>query len=482
MTSHSLCAGVAPLTARLEPGQARILEQPAVLSDLLDQYGSPLNLIDTGPMARNLAELTAAAEGAGVGFRAFFARKANKAIGFVDRALELGAGVDVSSEAELHQTLERGAGADAVVVTAAIKPRALLELCAHSGVLTVIDNEDELIGLSELTDPGAEPLPVALRLALTAAAPGSPPTRFGLLPGELADLARRAWSRGGPARDRLRLDGLHFHVDGYAAEDRARGLTQAIELVDLLRGEGHALRFIDIGGGIPMRYLEDREEWQRFWSRHHDALEKRTSPLTYLGHSLGLREGDGSKPGQASVYPGAQELVRGAWLAQILAAHGPAGSETLGQALTDRGLELRCEPGRALADGCGMTLARVEMRKRNAAGEWMIGLAMNRTQWRTGADDAMVDPVLVRGSGPGRPTRSIEGYLVGAYCIERELLSWRRFRFPAGVAVGDVMAFPNTAGYYMHILESSSHQMPLARNLLVDADRVLGLDPIETLG
>ncbi len=64
-------------------------------------------------------------------------------------------------------------------------------------------------------------------------------------------------------------------------------------------------------------------------------------------------------------------------------------------------------------------------------------------------------------------TGPIEGYLVGAYCIERELLTWRRLRFPHGVAVGDIVVFPNTAGYLMHILESASHQIPLARNLVL---------------
>lgn len=39
-------------------------------------------------------------------------------------------------------------------------------------------------------------------------------------------------------------------------------------------------------------------------------------------------------------------------------------------------------------------------------------------------------------------------------------------RFPRGVRAGDVIALPNTAGYLMHILESASHQIPLARNVV----------------
>ena len=39
-------------------------------------------------------------------------------------------------------------------------------------------------------------------------------------------------------------------------------------------------------------------------------------------------------------------------------------------------------------------------------------------------------------------------------------------RFPRGVAAGDIIAIPNTAGYFMHILESASHQIPLAKNVV----------------
>ena len=97
---------------------------------------------------------------------------------------------------------------------------------------------------------------------------------------------------------------------------------------------------------------------------------------------------------------------------------------------------------------------------------------MNRTQCRSTSEDFLVDPLLAPAGRrqSSETTGPIEGYLVGAYCIERELLTWRRLRFPHGVAVGDFVVFPNTAGYLMHILESSSHQIPLARNLMVDGD------------
>ena len=88
---------------------------------------------------------------------------------------------------------------------------------------------------------------------------------------------------------------------------------------------------------------------------------------------------------------------------------------------------------------------------------------MNRTQCRTTSDDFLIDPYLVKRTPP---SEEIEAFLVGAYCIEDEVILRRKIRFPAGVAPGDIVAIPNTAGYFMHILESASHQIPLAKNVV----------------
>ncbi len=153
--SPALCVGAAPLTARLEAWQRDLLDRPKLLEAMLSEHGSPLNLIAPEPMAANLAELESVAAGLGLDFRAYFARKANKSLALVDRALELGAGVDVAGLHELAQALGRGAGGDDIVLTAAIKSRALIELCRRtSGRGCVIDNADELALAREVAADG----------------------------------------------------------------------------------------------------------------------------------------------------------------------------------------------------------------------------------------------------------------------------------------------------------------------------------------
>ncbi len=41
---------------------------------------------------------------------------------------------------------------------------------------------------------------------------------------------------------------------------------------------------------------------------------------------------------------------------------------------------------------------------------------------------------------------------------------------------GDIIGIPNTAGYFMHILESASHQIPLAKNVVWPAGELDDID------
>lgn len=435
--------GPAPLSARLPAWLAELVADPERCQELLTEFGSPVNVLQPDALARNGAELVDAGTAAGVRVRPFFARKANKAICFVDAALAAGFGVDVASLAELQQVLDRGARGDDVVVSAAIKPVALLELAIEAGAFISVDNLTELDQIAAAGSRlGRRPM-ICPRLAIDPAKVA--PTRFGeRLAVWLAEL--------GALREAGEVRGVHVHLHGYAARDRVHALGEVLTLVDALRAVGSPIEFVDLGGGVPMSYLDDQQQWDAFWAAHQAALAA-DEPFTWQGNPLD------------NVYPYWQRPVRGEWLAELLATPLPDG-KLASRAITERGLEFRLEPGRSLLDGCGTTLAQVMFTKRRSDGVGLVGLAMNRTQCRTTSDDYLVDPLLVRTQPAGQ---RFEGYLVGAYCIEAELIMARRMVFPAGVAAGDIVAIPNTAGYFMHILESASHQLPLAKNVVASA-------------
>lgn len=424
-----------------------LLSDPKRCEGIVDSFGSPTNVHHPDRLALNADELTEAGRKLGVDVRVYFARKANKSLAFVDAALGAGHGVDVASFNELAQVLERGVPGERIILSSAIKPPALLCLAIDHGVTISIDSAPELDRVNHLAAERRTSARVAPRLAPDPAR--LPPTRFGQRLQEW-----KALLAGGQS-GHVDVVGIHAHLHGYAAQDRAFALEEALELADHLAAHERHLEFIDLGGGVPMSYLDDKDEWEEFLDANDRASTGRGEPFTWNDVPL------------TNFYPFYQHPTRGSWLAELLGTRLAVGGTTRSAAahMGRRGLRLHLEPGRALLDGCGLILARVAFVKKRSDGVPLIGVEMNRTQCRTTSDDILVDPILVSSSGATRPGPS-DGFLVGAYCIEDEIIIKRRIHFPHGVAEGDLIAIPNTAGYFMHILESASHQIPLAKNVV----------------
>ena len=469
------CVGETPLDARLETWQVHAMLQPE-LPTWVEKHGSPLNLINAAPLVRNISELERVAADRGLDFRVFFARKANKCLAFADAAKAAAAGIDVASLEELNQVLDRGWCGRDVICTAAVKGKTLLSKCLVNEVTVALDNDDEMQLLARIAAAADRPASVALRISGFHHDGEKLHSRFGFDIDSIDQTLRRLLESSD--LHRIHVVGLHFHLDGYSASQRADAVRQCLPIIDRLRENGQRIEFLDIGGGLPMSYLENQTQWQTFWAEHERALLGQREPLTYRNHGLGLMEIEGRLHGKRNCYPYFQSPIRADWLAGLLDA--PAQSLTIADAIRDRKLQLRCEPGRSVLDGCGMTVAEVQLRKQHHNGDWFVGLSMNRTQCRTSSDDFLVDPIVIpNGRRAGRNAESMEGFLVGAYCTESELLLLRKLRFPQGVQVGDLVVFPNTAGYLMHFLESRSHQFPLAKNLVVTKDATVALDAID---
>lgn len=431
--------GMPPLEATTFEWSEKLLSGEDACASLLDRFGSPVNVLNAGPMRSNIDELVGAGAAAGVETKVFYARKANKALLFADTVRDTGNGVDVASENELRQVLERGMPGDRIILSAAIKPARLLQLAVDNGVVISVDNRDEYDRVEQLACAAGSVARVAPRLAPDPDA--MPPTRFGERLGAWASHLKHKSVH-------VDVVGVHAHLHGYTAADRQAALRECMTLCDCLRESGHLPEFIDIGGGVPMSYLAHEEQWHDYQHAIEQQRDGYATPFTWKADPL------------RNTYPYWQNPTRGEWLTEVL-------SGGIAEGLRERGLRLHLEPGRSLLDGCGAILTRVAFTKTRSDGLPLVGVEMNRTQCRTTSDDFLIDPVLVkRNKGKDDGREPVEAFLVGAYCIEDEVILRRKIRFPEGVAPGDIIAIPNTAGYFMHILESASHQIPLAKNVV----------------
>ncbi|TWU21661.1 Diaminopimelate decarboxylase [Novipirellula galeiformis] len=480
---RSGCRGAVPLDGVLASWMVDVLCQPSI-HQWVEQFESPLNVLCEAPLEANVRALAAVAGDRNLDLQIHFARKANKCLRWIDVAKRLGIAIDVASGIELQQTLERGIEPAKIICTAAVKPVALLQQCVDHGVTIVIDNTDELLAIQSVASRSAHAAKIAIRMSGFQHRGQKLSSRFGI---DVDDFASVVGSGFGLLADpSLAVVGLHFHLDGSSIAQRVTAIEQVLPWVDELNRRGQQIKFIDMGGGIPVRYLQSQDQWTVFHQEHERSLLGLREAITLDRHGLGRIAGGGNVFGKLNSYPMYQAPVSADWFSQLLDHQlDPiiAAESSVADAIRRRGLQLRCEPGRSLLDGCGMTVARVEFCKKHPSGYALIGLSMNRTQCRTTDDEFLVDPILLTCAGVRSTSRlqSVDGFFVGAYCTESEYLSLRRFHFPHGVARGDLIVFPNTAGYQMHFMESRSHQFPLAKNVFLQQPALdqASLDPID---
>lgn len=427
-------AAAPPLPAHPDQQLDAILgsELPQELSYAI---GGPFHLLLPDRFDANVAAFTEALAEAGVEGRVYYAKKANKAAVWMDRCALSGTGVDVASTGELRDALGHGVRGENVVVTGPAKAEDLLRVAILQGCLIAVDALDELDRVIAQARAAARPARVLLRRL----PPAQPHSRFGLDDSELESALARCAETGEP----VVMEGFSFHLSGYNTRQRA---DLAGELVDLcLKARILGLRAdrISIGGGFAVDYT-DAEHWERF-------LRDQRPEHYHAGKSFA----------PADFYPYHSPVAGPDALRAVLAADGLAGR------LRKAGVTLLLEPGRALLDRAGCTVFRIQgVKDRSGYGIVTVdGSSLSLSeQWFN--SEYLPDPVLLPAhDSPGEPYAACVG---GATCLESDMITWRKVRFPTRPTLGDLLVYPNTAGYQMDSNESPFHELPLPPKVVLD--------------
>jgi diaminopimelate decarboxylase len=94
----------------------------------------------------------------------------------------------------------------------------------------------------------------------------------------------------------------------------------------------------------------------------------------------------------------------------------------------------------------------------------LVGLDMNNQQMKCPRFEYCLDPLLLPLSAETEEA-SVDCFLVGNLCMEQDFILKRRLKLPRRPRGGDILAFPNTAGYFMHLFDTPGHSGRLARTL-----------------
>ncbi|HSX98893.1 MAG TPA: Y4yA family PLP-dependent enzyme, partial [Streptomyces sp.] len=275
-------------------------------------------------------------------------------------------------------------------------------------------------------------------------------------------------------RDAVRLTGVAYHLDTTGVVEKAVALESCITVMDECRARGLDPRVIDIGGGFGVGYVADAGQWERYTTELAEAVLGTRPALTWRGHGYGLRNEGGTLRGAQALYPAHRPTAGAGYLDELLSHPAPTSGRPLGTLLLEHLYDLVCEPGRALVDQCGLTLARVlDVRRAGAdSDDLLVRLGMNAGDVSLEEHGVLVDPVLLprleaQQDAVGGP---VGVYLVGNLCLEADLITRRKVFLPRVPRPGDLLAFANTAGYAMDFHAHHAQRQPVARTVAVTAE------------
>ena len=254
------------------------------LQELAKDVGTPFYCYSTATLERHVKVMDDAFNG--TDHLLCYAVKANSNQAVLKTMASLGVGMDVVSEGELRRALAAGVPARKIVFSGVGKTAREMAFALREGILCFnVESEPELELLNEVAGRVGQRAAVSIRVnpdvdakSHAKISTGKADNKFGITYLRASDVYARA-----AALPHLDVTGVDMHIGSQITElaPFEKAFQLMAELVTKLKGEGHNIRHLDLGGGLGVPYRGTNDV-----PPHPDeyaAMVKRT-----LGH-LGLK-------------------------------------------------------------------------------------------------------------------------------------------------------------------------------------------------
>jgi diaminopimelate decarboxylase len=288
-------------------------------------------------------------------------------------------------------------------------------------------------------------------------------SRFGI---RIAD-AEPVLQKIASVRGELELLGFAFHLDTTSIDERVVALENCIQLFERCLELGLEPSVLNIGGGFRINYLQAESDWHRYTSALREAALGSGPQFTWHHDYFGLSAQSGKLRGEINSYPYFEAKPGAAFLRELLASELPAyNGQSVASVLRENMIELWLEPGRALLDQAGVTLASVTSDKVSSAGNQIVLVDMRRQDLAFYDREVFVDPVLLS-DREGVDANGEMVYVAGSLCLESDLIFRRKVFLAKKPAAGDILAFVNSAAYMMDFSATTTGLRPQAAKVAV---------------
>ncbi|MBT9164903.1 MAG: Diaminopimelate decarboxylase [candidate division WS2 bacterium] len=437
------------------------------IQEWVTAFGSPLNLIYPKTVVSNIERFQEVFESHKIKGEIFYAYKANKSVAILKQLAVSNAKIDVASEKQLQKALSAGVVGQRIEATGP-KNASFIRLALLQGVVLNVNSPQEvetIVALrQELKITGATPVFIRLKEFKSGKIDiVQKDTKFGLSIEE----ARKAIEKLKNSKD-LEFYGFSFHLSTISEQERVVAIEQSLALTLEAIKAGLTPRGINIGGGFSANFLKNEKEWHEYVSAIKDSLINPNKPsMSWNQSGMGYWAERGKIRGSAKFSDFYRSYDQFQELDKVLSSKTPSFG-IIGQFLQENMLTLFIEPGRSLLDQVGITLAKVVSINKSLKGETVVFLDMNRSHINSIELEFMSDPVVISTKEKIKP--ATDGvFLSGNLCLPHDFICGRKVFFKQELEPGDILAFINTAGYFMDFTESETIQHPMAHKIAIDS-------------
>ncbi len=240
------------------------------VSRIAAQFGTPCYVYSRATLTRHYRAFDDAL--ASRPHQVCYAVKANSNLAVLQVLAQLGAGFDIVSGGELLRVLRAGGSADRVVFSGVGKTESELKLALEAGIACFnVESETELRRLSSLAQAAGKRAPIALRVNPDVDAKTHPYISTGLKKNKFGvDVATAERLYAEAARlPGVEPIGVACHIGSQLLDvaPYLDALDRVLALVDRLHAGDIALQHIDIGGGLGVRYKEEKPIAPADWAK-----------------------------------------------------------------------------------------------------------------------------------------------------------------------------------------------------------------------
>jgi len=381
--------------------------------ELAERFGTPLYVMNAAKVVENYRRMRDAYRRFYPNVAVHYAVKANASLALLGILRREGAGVDCVSGGEMFLAKRAGFDSRKMIFTINTKSGEEIRFAVENGITITLDGESEVGQVEEIASEEGKKALVCFRVNPDVAAAthagwqtGRRESKFGIPIERAVEAYEKAL-----AANFVEPIGVHAHIGSQILEARpfAQAAAKLMQLCGRLKEVGVPLRFIDLGGGIGIRYR-----------REERALEPERAARAVMG------------------------VVR-------------KGIEKFGLG----NIEVKIEPGRYIVGNAGVLLARVQTIKQGAAKKFVAVDAGFNTLARPAMYGSYHEAVLANNVA-GKQTEVVD--IVGNICESGDVLARER-RMPQ-MREGDVVAFL-CAGAYGMSMASNYNMRPLPAEVFV---------------